>query len=441
MNEKEIIKNIKELAKKLGKTPSITSYRKEFGNSSDFYKINYNYFVIKAGLKPNSAHNQDEKRKKKNHLEKKKELKKKFLALCDRLQFVPTRDEMDECGISSEVIRYYFGSFKSFLNEIGLTTRTKNFKSENMAVLENFDREIILNKIRDLTKRIKRIPTIKEYESEYGKVKNIKKYGNFSSLIELANPILPEDEISKVQLEDIYFAYIKKNGIPSVRSLPEELPSLKVIRKYFKNFEALLNEIGYDKQQRAFYKMSSEEMIIFLQDSVDRKILKTPKDLNLNYNLPFWETVKYVLKCESFEEMADIIDRQELNEIRYNKYTRKEIAILYRKLSEKLDKKETGATLRELDFHYRINSFYISELFGGINDLRAELGYKTEENIEPVFEKDVLIKILKRKIKAKRRNLKIKEINEDPELPSILTLYKIFGVNKIKDLYEKLYEE
>ena len=183
--------------------------------------------------------------------------------------------------------------------------------------------------------------------------------------------------------------------------------------------------------------MSQEELISFLQESVDSKVLKLPKDFNLNINLPFWETVKYILKCETFDEMADIIDRQELNEIRYNKYTKKEVVMVYRKLSDKLGKTETGATIRDLELYHRLNSYYISELFGGLNELRMALGYKVgEQDIKStVFNKEEIKKILKKKIKIKGRNLKLRELEEIPELPSLPTIYKIFEVNKIKDLY------
>ena len=136
--------------------------------------------------------------------------------------------------------------------------------------------------------------------------------------MELASPILEKREVSKTEVEDIYLKYIKENGIPSEKDLPKDLPQLKIIKKYFNTFKKLLIEIGYVESRADFYKMSPEELICFLQKSVDNKVLKAPKDFNLNINLPFWETVKFILNCETFDEMADIIDRQELNEIRYN---------------------------------------------------------------------------------------------------------------------------
>ena len=217
--------------------------------------------------------------------------------------------------------------------------------------------------------------------------------------MELASPILEKREVSKTEVEDIYLKYIKENGIPSEKDLPKDLPQLKIIKKYFNTFKKLLTEIGYVESRADFYKMSQEELICFLQKSVDNKVLKAPKDFNLNINLPFWETVKLILNCETFDEMADIIDRQELNEIRYNKYTRKEVVMLYKKLSDRLGKIETGATIRDLELYHRLNSYYISELFGGLNELRMALGYKVgEQEIKAtVFNKEEIKKILKRK--------------------------------------------
>lgn len=434
MDENQVVKNIKKLAEKLGKNPSVHEYHVEYGSTS-FYKVSYNSLVAKAGLKPNIAYNKDSAKKKENHLKKKKELKKEFMQIYNRLKFVPSKKEINECGISSEVIRYYFGTYKGFLKEIGVT-KDKDVKSPKLVEM-NFNREVILKQIKELAAKLKKIPTKEEYEKKYGKIVGLRKYGGFSKLLELANPILEKGEISKAEVEDIYLKYIKENGIPSEKNLPKDLPQLKIIKKYFKTFKKFLAEIGYVESRADFYKMSPEELISFLQESVDNKVLKLPKDFNLNINLPFWETVKFILNCETFDEMADIIDRQELNEIRYNKYTGKEVVMLYKRLSDKLGKMETGATIRDLELHHRLNSYYISELFGGLNELRMALGYKVgEQKIKAtVFNKEEIKKILKRKIKIRGRNLKIREIEEIPELPSLPTIYKIFEVNKIKELY------
>ena len=386
-------------------------------------------------MKPNIAYNKDSVKKKENHLKKKKELKEEFMQIYNRLKFVPTKKEINECGISSEVIRYYFGTYKGFLKEVGVT-KDKDMKSPKI-VEKNFNREVILKQIKELAAKLKKIPTKEEYEEKYGKIVGLRQYGGFSSLLELASPILEKKEISKTEVEDSYLKYIKENGIPSEKDLPKALPQLKIIKKYFKNFKNLLTKIGYIESRAAFWKMSQEELITFLQKSVDSKVLKAPKDFNLNFNLPFWETVKSTLKCETFDEMADIIDRQELNEIRYNKYTRKEFVMVYRKLSDRLGKSETGATIRDLELYHRLNSYYISEIFGGLNELRMALGYKVgEQEIKStVFNKEEIKKILRKKVKIRGRNLKIRESEEIPELPSLPTIYKIFEVNKIKELY------
>ena len=439
MDENQVIKNIKKLAEKLGKNPSVHEYHAEYGNTS-FYKVRYNSLVIKAGLKPNIAYNKDSVKKKENHLKKKKELKEEFMQIYNRLKFVPTKKEINKCGISSEVIRYYFGTYKGFLKEVGVT-KDKDMKSPKV-VEKNFNREVILKQIKELAAKLKKIPTKEEYEEKYGKIVGLRQYGGFSSLLELASPILEKKEISKTEVEDSYLKYIKENGIPSEKDLPKALPQLKIIKKYFKTFKNLLKEIGYIESRAAFWKMSQEELISFLQKSVDSKVLKAPKDFNLNFNLPFWETVKSTLKCETFDEMADIIDRQELNEIRYNKYTRKELVMAYRKLSDRLGKSETGATIRDLELYHRLNSYYISEIFGGLNELRMALGYKVgEQEIKStVFNKEEIKKILRKRVKIRGRNLKIREIEKIPELPSLPTIYKIFEVNKIKELYAAIEE-
>lgn len=339
---------------------------------------------------------------------------------------------------SSEVIRYYFGTYVNFLKEMGLKLQLKSSRNKITAE-KNLKKEIISNKIKKLTKELERVPTLKEYEEKYGKVKGMGEK-NFSKLLNLINPALIEKSLSKKQIEDIYIKYIREKGIPFVYQLPKELPQAKVIRKYFKTFNAMLAEIGYDEQAIAFYKMSKEEMIAFLQKKVDRYILREPKDFRLNRSLPFWETVKFVLGCKGFKEMADIINRQELlYRRRYLRYTRRDLTNLYKKLAVKLNKEDVGLTLRDFEIHNHVNCYNITLLFGGINQLRTAAGYKPiNEDSKVLFEKDDIAKALRRKSKTLGRNLMMKEIIEDSELPSITSIYRLFGVEKIDDLHEAI---
>lgn len=416
MRKKQTEKNTKKPTKKPAK----------ISDTKDYY----------AGVKPYVSYEIYADRKKKKHAEKKKEMKKTFLEIYSRLGFVPNRREITECGIPSEVIRYYFGTYVNFLKEMGLKLQLKSSRNKITAE-KNLKKEIISNKIKKLTKELERIPTLKEYEEKYGKVKGMGEK-NFSKLLNLINPALIEKSLSKKQIEDIYIKYIKEKGIPFVYQLPKELPQAKVIRKYFKTFNAMLAEIGYDEQAVAFYKMSKEEMIDFLQKKVDRYILREPKDFRLNRSLPFWETVKFVLGCKGFKEMADIIDRQELlYRRRYLRYTRRDLTNLYKKLAVKLNKEDVGLTFRDFEIYHHINCYNITLLFGGINQLRTAAGYKPiNEDSKVLFEKDDIAKALRRKSKILGRNLMMKEIIEDSELPSITSIYKIFGVEKIDDLHK-----
>ncbi len=418
MRKKQTEKNIKKITKKPAKVL----------DTKDYY----------AGLKPYVSYEIYADRKKKNHAEKKKEMKKTFLEIYSRLGFVPNRREITECGIPSEVIRYYFGTYVNFLKEMGLKLQLKSSRNKITAE-KNLKKEIISNKIKKLTKELERVPTLKEYEEKYGKVKGMGEK-NFSKLLNLINPALIEKSLSKKQIEDIYIKYIREKGIPFVYQLPKELPQAKVIRKYFKTFNAMLAEIGYDEQAIAFYKMSKEEMIAFLQKKVDRYILREPKDFRLNRSLPFWETVKFVLGCKGFKEMADIIDRQELlYRRRYLRYTRRDLTNLYKKLAVKLNKEDVGLTLRDFEIHNHVNCYNITLLFGGINQLRTAAGYKPiNEDSKVLFEKDDIAKALRRKSKTLGRNLMMKEIIEDSELPSITSIYRLFGVEKIDDLHEAI---
>lgn len=176
------------------------------------------------------------------------------MQIYNRLKFVPTKKEINECGISSEVIRYYFGTYKEFLKEVGVT-KDKDVKSPKL-VEKHFNREVILKQIKELAAKLKKIPTKEDYEKKYGKIEEIEQYGGFLNLLELASPILEKREVSKTEVEDIYLKYIKENGIPSEKDLPKDLPQLKIIKKYFNTFKKLLAEIGYVESRADFYKMS-----------------------------------------------------------------------------------------------------------------------------------------------------------------------------------------
>ena len=145
----------------------------------------------------------------------------------------------------------------------------------------------------------------------------------------------------------------------------------------------------------------------------------------------------------TFNELMIAIDRPKLikniKKPEHKEYSKEQLIEIYQELSDELNKKEYGATSKDLLEHRGINLYIIDKYFGSINNLREILGYKTIEREKfQKYNKEEIRQILIKKIKSKGKMLKIREIEADEDLPSIKTICKLFGETKIENLYKKI---
>lgn len=308
------------------------------------------------------------------------------------------------------------------------------------------DEQTIIKQIRDLAEKLGKTPTRREYNKVYRPAYNNKKFGSFSLIVEKAGLTSNRFCLSDEEVKQKFKEYIEKNGIPACRSVKiKGLPSFDVVINRWGSYENFLKEIGYSGKLNKFHKnYIRDEMIKFLQEKVDDGSFRCNKDLKTKKELPYIDTVCRILDCKSFEEVTKIIDREKYFKINKKKEaykiekTNEELISDYIKLSKKINKTVYGATRFDTVKYLGIYSTFYAMRFGSFSNFRKEAGFEKFKNIKPKFTKDEAVELLLEEIKNKGRFLKLREIEADAKLPSLTTLYCLFGTCKIKEIYEKI---
>ena len=306
--------------------------------------------------------------------------------------------------------------------------------------------KLIIDNIKNLAKKINKTPRRKDYIKEY-KTEVFENFGGYSKLVEKAG-FIPNKRtnLTKEEIINRFVKYYKEHYIvPSSMHIPKELPSYDIIFNKFGSYDNFLRELNLNREiLNHFAAYSKEDLIKFLQEKVDEGIIKQSKDLKVNPELPFLETIQYVFnKKMTFNELMIAIDRPKLikniKKPEHKEYSKEQLIEIYQELSDELNIKEYGATSKDLLEHRGINLYIIDKYFGSINNLREILGYKTIEREKfQKYNKEEIRQILIKKIKSKGKMLKIREIEADEDLPSIKTICKLFGETKIENLYKKI---
>ena len=124
-----------------------------------------------------------------------------------------------------------------------------NFRKHKMSE-KTISKELIIERIHSLYKKLGRVPTYDEYKKEYGFNQINRKFGGYCGLIEAAN-----------------LGYIWRGN------------------------------------------MSKSKMINYLQKNIDNGKIKSIRDLRLKEEFPDIQTIFRILKCDSLEEVNIIINR------------------------------------------------------------------------------------------------------------------------------------
>lgn len=306
--------------------------------------------------------------------------------------------------------------------------------------------KLIINNIQNLAKKLNKAPRKKDYVKEY-KSEVFEKFGGYSRLLEKAGFIpFKRINMTKEEIIKMFIEYYKEHHtVPSSMHIPKELPSYDIIFNKFGSYNEFLKELNSGREiLNNFATYSKEELIKFLQEKVDKGIIKQSKDLKVNPELPFLETIQYVFNEKiTFNELMIAIDRPKLikniKKPEHREYSREQLIEVYKELSDELNKNEYGATSKDLLEYRGINLYIIDKFFGSINNLREILGYKTIEREKIIkYNKEEVREILIKKIKSKGRMLKIREIEADDDLPSMKTVCRLFGETKIENIYKKI---
>lgn len=297
--------------------------------------------------------------------------------------------------------------------------------------------EKMIYRLKELSRKLNKTPTRKEYVSEYGNP-SFEKFGGYNKILEKAGlTVNMYVQLTNEEIQEKFKIYIKKNGIPKSTEIPKNLPSYDLIKIRFGGYKAFLQSIGYDSLLNYWDR---EKIIKILQAGIDNGEIKSREDLNKK-GYPTMSTIKKVLNVSTWKETLVIVDRELVSNYKFHdkyNFTKKELKETYDNLSKKLGKIKRGASekdiRKELGFNIGVFESTFKKKF---IELKKEWGY-VPRNSPTFYSADELIEILRIKIKEKGSNLTIREIIVDKDLPNITTIYRVFNTKSLKKIYEKI---
>ena len=294
--------------------------------------------------------------------------------------------------------------------------------------------KLIIKNIKVLAKELGKTPTKRDYLKKYGNPQ-FENIGGFSLILEKAGFTRNKhNNLSNEDIKNIFIDYIKENGVPISHKFPKNLPSYDLICDRFGSYKKFLKLIGYDTLEKTYTK---NEIIELLQTGIDRGDIKSVIDLAKN-SYPVPATIYNILGVTGWKETLKLIDR-ELNSnynisSKYN-YTQEELKTKYFELSKKLSKNIRGASKYDVKEHLGITQDVFQRVFKkSFVELKKEWGFQARKR-DSIYTKEIIIELLKNEIEKKGRELTIREIITNDNLPSITTIYRIFNTTSLKDIY------
>lgn len=215
-----------------------------------------------------------------------------------------------------------------------------------------------------------------------------------------------------------------------------EIEQYSEIVKRFGSWDEALNKLGLTKYKS--YNSSKNKGIT--NEMLIEELKKLGEQLG---RIPVYSDVKnYRLYDSRFGTWGNALRIAGFNkEISPNHYASdEEIIELYRKLCKKLNRTATVSDI-DNDDSIKISSVTFYRRFGSINRLREIVGVEKVYNKNDKHNEEKLAETLIELKNKYQRNLTRQEIiNERTEysLPHHQTLYKIFNVKTIKDLWKKI---
>lgn len=289
------------------------------------------------------------------------EIKQKYFLLKGKLGKVPTvKDFRAGLRLSEETIRYRFGSWRKFLEEVGDYSNSR-FSRQPSRERVRYDKEKLVQLFDEALVKFGRVPTMQELNQEYGITYHpfSRLYGTYNRFLLSRNlsPVMPSKSISKeifdIQRSDVrklfYDLKEKINRTPSTHDFTKiGLKSFHhLVNKSYGSYENFLAEVGesrvmnwsnlvcfpdYDKEKmstiplvrdtskdKVEYKPSGEPVHDFgaQKDIVREKILSRIKknDVVLLLECPKLLAVKEIIRLGIKPKKVIIPNNQEYKEL------------------------------------------------------------------------------------------------------------------------------
>lgn len=311
------------------------------------------------------------------------------------------------------------------------------------------NREIIIDRIVTLSKKLNKTPTKKEYVEEYNNTEFSRYFkGSYTEALESAGLKANYNKnLTKEQVLEKYKKYIFVHGMNfSSRNIPKGLPGADVIsKKLWNGWNDFLEELGQEKNINLFHKLSKEEMIKFLQEKIDSGIIKTSSDIYNNKDLPDIRSIRCVLKTDSLEEINKMLNRKLFNIKKKSEVasirekTTEELLDEYIQLSKKLNKTINGASFVDIKKYTNYSPISFSRRFVNMNKLRRAAGFEPLQNMD-LYNREEVLEIVYNIYKQNNfKKLKWREILITNEI-SITVINKHLS-NKIEEIYKIILEE
>ena len=293
IKEKLIIKNIKVLAKELGKTPTKRDYLKKYGNPQFENIGGFSLMLEKAGYVRNKHNNLTD--------EDIKKMFKKYI----KENGVPISHKFPKSLPSYDLICKRFGSYKSFLNSIGYDSFEKIYtKDEIVKLLQNGIDNGDIRSIIDLSKKGYPVP------ATIYKILNTKGWKDTLKLInrELNSNYIKSSKYNYTQeeLKTMYFELSKKLN-KNIRGASKYdvkeclgITSDVFQRVFNKAFRELKIEWGFQTRRNNIY---TREMILeILRKKIEAKgRYLTLREIVADKDLPALTTIYRIFNTKSLK--------------------------------------------------------------------------------------------------------------------------------------------
>ena len=271
------------------------------------------------------------------------------------------------------------------------------------------------------------VPTAEKFKYRYQVIKNFERWTLF--LEEAGLNGIRSLKYSKEQLLEII-----RNGFSNGKTKFDDFKERASIFKAFGSWENALSMAGVSSNTSRRYSYSKDELII--------KLLTICNETN---KIPVYRETPFALSVvKAFGSWNNglIAAGFDINKEFSGKilFSNDELASKYADFSYQIGKNIYGASKNEIDRAFREKKFPCSSgslvnRFSGFNNLKYICGFKRWKR-DVIYSREDLILLLKKKIKEYNRELTIKEINNDRELPGMKTFFSKFNTCSINEIYK-----